>query len=117
MNKALSESSAKLVYVVNLLTKRGETDGFTANDFLVAIRDYLGEASEKISHVIVHKDKIKNNSKVSDWYKKYGSARVVNDLSEKKQNVKIITGDFMDITTFYRHDSNKLAKEIMSILS
>lgn len=116
MNKALNDSNAKLVYVVNLLTKRGETDGFSANDFLTVIKDYLGDASRKISHVIVHKDKAKNNSKVADWYKKYGSARVANDLSEKKHNAKIITGDFMDITTFYRHDSKKLAKEIMSIL-
>ncbi|RLC28680.1 YvcK family protein, partial [Candidatus Woesebacteria bacterium] len=117
MNKAINESNAKLVYVVNLMTKRGETDGFSAYDFLAVIRDYLGEASEKISHVIVHRDKTKNNSKVADWYKKYGSTRVTNDLGKKKQSAKIITGDFMDITTFYRHDSDKLAKEIISIFS
>ncbi len=117
MNKALDESNAKLVYVINLMTKRGETDGFSANDFLTVIKDYLGEAVEKISHVIVNKDKAKTRSKVADWYKKYGSSLVLNDLSGKKLNVKIITGNYMDTTTLYRHDSKKLAKSIMSIIS
>lgn len=116
MNEALSKSNAKLVYVVNLLTKRGETDDFVASDFLAVIRDYLGDASEKISHVVIHRNKIKTESKMAKWYKKYGSKLVVNDLSEKKQNIRVIAGDFMDTTTLYRHDSSKLAKTIMSLL-
>jgi uncharacterized cofD-like protein len=116
MNKALYGSNAKLVYVVNLMTKRGETDGFSANDFLAVVRDYLGDASEKINHVIVHRNKVKTKSKIAGWYKKHGSILVVNDLSGKKQNSKVITGDYMDTTTFYRHDSDKLAKTIMSLL-
>lgn len=116
MNKALYESNAKLVYVVNLMTKRGETDGFSASKFLAVIRDYLGDASEKISHVVVHRDKAKTKSKMANWYKKYESKPVVNDLSGNKQNAKVITGNYMDTTTFYRHDSNKLAKTIMSLL-
>lgn len=115
VNEALYKSNAKLVYVVNLLTKRGETDNFSASDFLAVTRDYLGDASEKISHVIVHVNKAKTKSKIADWYKRYGSILVVNDLSEKKQSTKIITGDFMDTTTFYRHNSNKLAKTIMAL--
>ena len=115
MNEALCKSNAKLVYVVNLLTKRGETDGFSASDFLSVINNYLGEASEKISHVIVHRTKTKTQNGMTKWYKKYGSKLVTNDLPRKKQNIKIITGDFMDTTTLYRHDASKLAKTIMSI--
>ena len=115
MNEALYKSNAKLVYVVNLLTKRGETDDFSASDFLDVIKNYLGEASEKISHVIVNKTAARANSSMTKWYKKYGSKLVINDLPRKKQNIKIITGDFMDTTTLYRHDASKLAKTIMSI--
>jgi len=116
MNKALYGSNSKLVYVVNLMTKRGETDGFSASEFLAVIRDYLGNASEKISHVIVHRDKAKTKGKMANWYKKYGSKLVVNDLNGKKHSAKVITGNYMDTTTFYRHNSNKLAKTIMSLL-
>ena len=116
MNEALCKSNAKLVYVVNLLTKRGETDDFSASDFLAVIRDYLGDASEKISHVVVHRNRVKTKNKMAKWYKKYGSKLVVNDLSGKKQSTKVITGDFMDTTTLYRHDSSKLAKTLMSLL-
>jgi uncharacterized cofD-like protein len=116
INEALCKSNAKLVYVVNLLTKRGETDGFSASDFLAVIKDYLGDASGRISHVVVHKNRAKTKSKIANWYKRYGSALIANDLSRKKQGVKIITGDFMDTTTFYRHDSDKLAETIMSLV-
>ena len=52
---------------------------------------------------------------MTKWYKKYGSKLVINDLPRKKQNLKVITGDFMDTTTLYRHDASKLAKTIMSL--
>ena len=116
MNEALLKSNAKLVYVVNLLTKRGETDGFSANDFLTVIKQYLGESSEKVSHVIVNKTRAKANSSMANWYKKYGSKLVINDLPRRKNGARIVSGDFMDTTTLYRHDASKLAKTIISLL-
>lgn len=39
---AINESSAKTISVCNLMTKHGETDGFTPVDFLREISSYLG---------------------------------------------------------------------------
>lgn len=116
MNEAICKSNAKLVYVVNLLTKRGETDDFSASDFLEVIKDYLGEAAEKITHVVVNKDKAITGNGMAKWYKRYGSKLVANDLKKKEQNITIIDGNFMDITTLYRHDASKLARAITSLL-
>lgn len=43
VSEALAASKAKKVYVVNVMTKFGETDGFSARDFVDAIERVLGE--------------------------------------------------------------------------
>jgi uncharacterized cofD-like protein len=49
--RAIRESEAEKVYVCNLMTKRGETDGFRASDFVATIHQYLGG---RVDRVIVH---------------------------------------------------------------
>lgn len=49
--RAIRESEAEKVYVCNLMTKRGETDGFTAADFVSVIHHYLGG---RVDRVILH---------------------------------------------------------------
>lgn len=118
MKEALLKSNAKVVYVVNLMTKRGETDGFTASDFVEVFSRYLDSAVHKLSHVLVN-TKIKGSEgKISSWYRKYGSTPVLNDLSKAKTktNFKVISGEFVDNTTLYRHNPEKLAKAIIRLL-
>ena len=114
-NKALTSSRAKLAYVVNLMTKKGETDGYKASDFIGVVENYLGASKKKLSHVIVNNKLNSTKSKIASWYKKYGSVIVTNDLMGKQHPYKIISGNFSDTTTFYRHSPAKLAKAIISI--
>jgi len=114
VTKAISKSSAKLAYVVNLMTKRGETDGFGASEFVDVVDEYLGEAKEKLSHVLVNKNGNQSKSEIAKWYKKYGSVPVVNNVKNKK--VRIIHEDFKGSPTFFRHSPKKLAKTLTSLL-
>lgn len=41
VGKALAHTSAKIIYIVNCMTKYGETDGFAASDFIKVISEYL----------------------------------------------------------------------------
>lgn len=115
VNKAILASKAKLVYVVNLMTKRGETDNFTATDFVAVIKDYLGEAQKKLSHVFVNKNINYSKTKISRWYKRYGSRPVVNDLVDNS-GLTILERNFIDETTLFRHQPEKLAKAIVSLI-
>ena len=45
ITQALAESGATKIYVCNLMTKRGETDGYNAADFVKEISAYIGSAS------------------------------------------------------------------------
>lgn len=52
MKEAIQTSSARLVYIANLFTKAGQTEGYTLNDHIDEITRYAGRAPEVI---IVHK--------------------------------------------------------------
>ncbi|OGM02025.1 hypothetical protein A2115_02475 [Candidatus Woesebacteria bacterium GWA1_41_8] len=114
VNKAIVGSRARVVYVVNLLTKKGETDGFVASDFVRVIEQYLGASSKKLAVVLANKGINQTKSKIASWYRRYGSAPVLNDL--KDGNYKVVTANFSDTTTFYRHSPQKLAKAIVGLL-
>lgn len=49
--QAIRTSEAQKVYVCNLMTKHGETDGFRASDFVREIHRYLGD---HVNRVILH---------------------------------------------------------------
>jgi len=51
--EAIRRSRAKLLYVANIMTKRGETDGFTVEDFIRELERYL--QGTKIDTVLVNK--------------------------------------------------------------
>lgn len=48
MRTVIRESNAKLVYVVNLFTKAGQTDGFSARDHVAALATYAGREPDCI---------------------------------------------------------------------
>jgi uncharacterized cofD-like protein len=117
MKEALIKSEAKVCFVVNLMTKRGETDNFKASDFVETFKNYLGEAAIKLSYVVINNKVNGSKGKIAAWYRRYSSAPVVDDLTKVKKQFgyKIVTGEFVDTTTLMRHNPQKLAKALISI--
>lgn len=110
---AIVKSKAKIVLIVNLMTKPGETDDFTASTFVKKIKEYLGIASDRLSHVIVNTS-FPDQVQTLAWYLKFSSRPVRDDLS-KTDDVKVIRGSFTQTGELLRHDPNKLARVIMKI--
>ena len=52
MRETLSQTDAKIVYVCNIMTKHGETDGYSVEDFVSVIERYVGEG--RVDYVLVH---------------------------------------------------------------
>src|SRR5437588_5391739 len=46
--RALRESEAEKVYICNLMTKHGETDGYKASDFVNTLHQYLGARVDRV---------------------------------------------------------------------
>ena len=107
--EAIRNSKAKKIYVMNIVTQRGETDGFTAKKHLDKIEEYLG--SKIIDHVIIN-----NGELPVELEKKYnveGQQRIVDDLENGRKIIRteLITKDAPVI----RHDPEKLAEVIINL--
>lgn len=112
---ALQKTKGIIVYVCNVMTQPCETEGYTLSDHIRAIEKHSRKGI--IDFCVVNTAPIPDD--LSDRYKKDGAelVRVDSDVVEK-MGIEIITGDFKAINNNYvRHDSNKLAKKIIELVS
>ncbi len=112
--EAIKASEAPKVYVVNIMTQPGETDGFTASDHLRELLSYLH--MDKIDYVVV------NNGTVSEdilaRYEKEFAKLVKIDYNILRRYAKnIILSDFVYMDKgVVRHNSSLLSEKIVNIL-
>lgn len=123
IKKAIYLSKAKIIYIVNLMTRFSQTDKFTAQDHIKKIEEYLGCHPD---FVFINKEKIP--LKILKIYQKEKSFPVKDDLGDKNyfkiirenilktQFIKKVKGDILK-RSYLRHDSKKIAKIIMSLLN
>jgi uncharacterized cofD-like protein len=123
--EAVVQSRAKKVLVVNLMTKRGQTDGFKSGDFVKELSKYVKNLV--FDYILVNKGKIEKN--VIGWYQQTSEVEpVINDLIDNKRT-KIIASDIVSDATLkrtisdriqrslIRHDTEKLGKALLGIIS
>jgi len=115
VSAAIRRSSAKKVYICNLMTKRGESDGFKASDFLREISSYLG-AQNALDCLIVNNAPLPE--KVLQRYARERSFPVEFDEAECKRLVPgVLATDLLAVGQFVRHDSQRLADAVMRVLT
>ena len=108
---ALVSTSALRVYVCNVMTQPGETDGFTACDHVEAL---LAHAHNRniLDLVIVNEAPISATQRRK--YALEGAYPVQADVSRLKAlGLEVRQGNYLDQLDLVRHDSEKLAEEIM----
>ena len=59
MVDALRNTSARIIYVCNIMTKHGETDGFCVEDFVRVLEHYLGEGA--IDFLLVNNGELRSS--------------------------------------------------------
>lgn len=123
VNEALFRSNAKLLYVLNLVTKRGQTDRFSAKRFCVTMEHYIGPA--RLHHVLVNNTPLPGA--LLAHYASEEEFPVVDDLTDQEtfqvHRGDLITGEEIPVTrgdrlrrSLLRHDSDKLARAVLKIL-
>ena len=114
--KKIEKSKAKIMYICNMMTQPGETDGFTVSDHLKKLNEYLGNRNVDI--VLANTGKI--DEKMAEFYETQEQKDpVIIDKEEiKKLNAKLMTDDFTYITknNLLRHDNIKLGFRIFYYL-
>ncbi len=107
--RAVCESEAEKVYICNLMTKHGETDGYKASDFTNTIHHYLGA---RVDRVVVNDGSFPPD--VLKMYSEEQSEPVVVDrtrLSRLVPNVAIEPLRLED-DSLARHDPERLVRAI-----
>ena len=102
--RALRKTSAKIIYITNIMTKYGETNGFRARDFVRVTEKYLGRGV--IDYCVVNIEKM--TGAVLERYKRENVDYVEYDRKNFNSDFKTITGKFLRKGQFLRHDRKKL---------
>jgi uncharacterized cofD-like protein len=109
IRKALQATTAKKVFVCNVATQHGETDGFTVADHLEAVERHVGKGL--INSVIA-------NSNVADQLPEaWHSAPVLlpRNGNGRLEGLQVVEADVVSVENRYRHDPEKLAATIVHL--
>src|SRR3989339_943525 len=118
VKEAIVSSKAKLIYVLNLATKPGETDHYKASDFLKAFTFYL-DLPERLNYLLVNDNHL--DSEILEIYKGEGQnlvnidEKTIERLEPKLKIVKKPIAIYLKKEHLLRHDSIKLAEAILGI--
>lgn len=111
------DSKAKLIFVLNLATKPGETDQYRASDFLKMFLFYLGK--KRLNFLIANKNDI--DKEIVDIYSGGGQNLVKVDLKNIKMIDPAVKVLHTPVSKYYknqhllRHDPIKLARIIIDL--
>ncbi len=109
---ALAETKGLRIYVCNVMTQPGETDGYTASDHLKAIFRHAGR---RIVDVALVNSAVP--SKLLEQYEAKGAYPVEPDLDEiRRIGVRPVAASLINETDLVRHDPERLAGAVGQIM-
>lgn len=111
--EAFKNSGAKKVYVCNLMTKYGETNDFSVEDFAKEIEKYL---KDDLDFVIYNNKKIAS-SRIAAYKKEHPELLSQVKFSKKLNPKKFIGADLLASSDPIVHDPEKVSKVILKILN
>lgn len=118
IKEAIATSKAKVILVLNLMTKVGETDYFKASDYLKAFIHYLDNA-HSIDYLLANSNNL--NPEVLEVYKKDKQAPVEVDkhkcleITPKLKIVQAELAQYYIREHLFRHDPDLLATQILTL--
>ncbi|MEO7673209.1 MAG: uridine diphosphate-N-acetylglucosamine-binding protein YvcK [Pyrinomonadaceae bacterium] len=112
VSRAIAQSSAIKVFICNLMTQPGETDGLTARRHLEIVSDYASEV--RFDFLVVNNQPI---SKIqAELYEFEGAEQIGvhgSISSETIEGAEIVYGNLLVEGKKVRHDPNKLAQSVL----
>ncbi|TCM86900.1 putative cofD-like protein [Paenibacillus sp. BK033] len=111
--RAIVESTAVKLFVCNVMTQPGETDGYSVSDHLKAVQDHIGH--KLFDYVLVNDGEI--SPEVAEKYAEMGSTQVELNIDEvNRLGYEIISDRLVLYRTFLRHDAERLSHHIYKLV-
>jgi uncharacterized cofD-like protein len=102
--EAIRACEGEVIYVCNVMTKHGETDGFAASDFVRAVHHYLGR---RVDTVVINTAEAP--AELATRYADEGAFPVVPDLAAVRALVPhLLAGSFATRDRLIRHDAERV---------
>lgn len=112
MADAIQKSPAQKIYICNIMTQPGETQGYTAHDHIKAIFDHVGPI---VDQILVNSEPIPG--RLLKKYREKGAAPVkVDSAVLSKKGIKIWSKYLVQQSNLVRHQPEKLAQAVMEII-
>ena len=105
--EALAHSRTRVVYVCNLATQPGETDGFSVADHVEAI---LKHAPGDYLDIVLANDNLSIAPETGGGYTRFV-------VPEAPAGIEFVTADLVDEKCPWRHDSAKLARAVLQLIA
>jgi uncharacterized cofD-like protein len=102
ITRAIRASRALRVYVCNVATQKGETDGFSVGDHVEALQRHVGR--DVFHHVLVNDN---FNVELNP------NTELVSLDHDAEGGYQVVSADLIDPRTPWRHDPQKLARHLM----
>src|SRR3989338_8222015 len=113
IREAILASSALKIYISNVMTQPGETDGYTAYEHIKAIIEH--SSPRIIDYCVVNSRVI--SQELLEKYKQDNSFPVLIDIDKiMHAGYRVIEGDLVNSLDYVRHDSEKLAKIVVDLI-
>jgi uncharacterized cofD-like protein len=112
--KAILSSEAPKVYIGNVMTQPGETDGMSLSKHIEVLRRYMEGVSP--CHILLNNRAL--NAEELAKYTEDGAAQLLPSLEDReyffKNHMELLEGDFIDIQKSYiRHNADAVAEAIV----
>ncbi|MFA6285341.1 MAG: gluconeogenesis factor YvcK family protein [Parcubacteria group bacterium] len=126
ISSAIRRSKAKVIYICNLVNKKGHTEKFGLDDYVDSVNEMIGK--KRIDYV-TYNIKKPSDKLIAKYRRQREELTGFFPGDRKNRNYKVIRADLLsskvpvyskndaiaDIRSFIRHDSRKLSKVIMMI--
>ena len=114
VREAVQSAKARVLYVINIMTKFGETHNFTGHDFVIKLDECINRQADGIIY-----NKKRPDKQILEQYRKQKAEFVkISDTEEWLDNRSLYASDLIySKGGIVRHDSQKLASLIRGIIS
>lgn len=113
IRQAILESKAIKIYICNVMTQPGETDGYGAYEHVRALIDHMG--AQFLDYVIVNDEKISAAQLAP--YKEEGAKPVRADMRKLANlGITVVPAHLISKEDLVRHDPAKLSKVLINLI-
>jgi len=108
LKTVIQKSKAKIVFVMNLVTKTGQTTNYSALDHVQDLAHYLGRMPDIL---LINDGKVPE--KIISWYETHNEHQVEDNITTDNFPGTVIREDFVDRTSVRKSTADQLTRSIL----